>query len=377
MTTYLGILIASFLITYFATPVIQALALRVGALDLPSERKIHSRVTPRLGGLAVFIGFWAAFLLGLGVNDKFREAFLEPIWGIFLGSLLLVVIGVYDDIKGASPQLKFPFQVTAALIAFYFGIRFMLLSDIFHIFTSEPSVFKLTYWTSLFFTLLWIVGITNAMNFVDGIDALAGGLSFIAAVTLFIVALNLEQYFFASLYVALIGATAGFGNYNKYPAKIFLGDTGSTFLGFVLACVSVLACHKSTALGSLLIPIVALGIPISDTGYAVIRRYLLGRSLFKADKGHLHHRLLEMGYTPKEVVWIIYILSIALSLGVFFLINAHSEFASLVVGMMTIAALLVASKLRLLDFEAWSKPLDSQKENPKDHSKGDSCGEGE
>ena len=344
--------------------------MRVGAMDVPSERKIHSRITPRLGGLAVFMGFWGSFALGLLVNAKFKAAFVEPVWGLVFGSLLLVAIGIYDDIKGATAWVKFPFQLAAALIAFHYGIRFVLLSDFVHLFTTGVTAFKLTYWTSLLLTVLWIVGITNAMNFIDGLDALAGGLSFIVAVTLFIVAINLQQFFYAALYVALIGATAGFGRYNKYPAQIFLGDTGSTFLGFVLACVSVLACHKSTALGSLLIPVVALGVPISDTTYAVLRRYLLGRSLFKADRGHLHHRLLEMGYTPKEVVWIIYILSIALSLGVFFLINAHDEFASLVIGMMTIGALVIASKLQLLNFDIWQNAgardeADDDEEHPK------------
>jgi len=188
VTTYLGILVTAFLITHMATPLIQGLAYRVGALDVPSARKIHSRITPRLGGLAVFMGFWGAFGLGLLANPRFRNSFPESVWGLLAGSVLLVAVGIYDDIKGARVWFKLPFQVLAALIAFHYGVRFVLLSDVVHLFTSGVTAIRLSYWSSLILTVLWVVGITNAMNFVDGIDALAGGLSFIVSVTLFIVA---------------------------------------------------------------------------------------------------------------------------------------------------------------------------------------------
>ena len=353
MTTYLVILFSAYLLSSLSTPLIHVLAVKIGALDVPGGRKIHSRITPRLGGIAVFIGFWGAFLIGVLVNIKFRDAITEPVWGLLYGSLIILGIGIYDDVYGASPAIKFPFQILAAVIVFFHGIRFSLLSDFVHLFSSGLVAIELSWFTSLILTILWIVGITNAMNFIDGIDALAGGLCFIVSVTLFIVSIHLEQYFYGALYIAIMGATAGFGKYNKYPATIFLGDAGATFLGFTLACVSVVACHKSTAAGSLLIPIVALGVPISDTAYAVFRRVILGRSIFKGDQGHIHHRLLELGYSPKEVVWIIYVLSIIFSFGVFFLINAHSEFVSLVVGMMTVGTLVLANKFQFLNMEKW------------------------
>lgn len=363
MTTYLVIFIVAFALTHVLTPLTHRLAIRVGAVDAPGLRKVHSRITPRLGGTAVFLGFWLAFFVGCMINPRFARAVPSSLWGIFLGSLLLLVIGIYDDIKGASAFIKLPFQFLSAAIAFYGGVRFASLTNLLGAFQPGEHI-SLDYWVSCILTILWIVGVTNAMNFIDGLDALAGGLAFIVATTLLIVAFHLQQWFHASLYVALIGATLAFGRYNKYPASIFLGDTGSTFLGYLLACVSILACHKSTALGAFLIPIVALGVPISDTFYAVLRRLALGKSIFASDRAHLHHRLLILGYTQREVVWIIYVISIGLSLGVFFLINATNEFAALVVLLMTTGGFVLSQKLGLLNFGGLRRSPDDEPSPP-------------
>jgi len=379
MTTYLIILCSAYLLSSLSTPFVQLIAVRIGALDMPGGRKIHSTITPRLGGLAVFLGFWGAIAIGVIANIKFKAAVTQPIWGLLFGSLIILFLGIYDDVYDVPAYVKFPFQVLAAVVVFHYGIRFTLLTDFIQLFSTGTVAIQLSWATSLLFTVLWITGITNAMNFVDGVDALAGGLCFIVSVTLFIVSIHFQQYFYGALYIALMGATAGFGKYNKYPATIFLGDTGSTFLGFALACISILGCHKSTALGSLLIPIVALGVPISDTAYAVFRRLALGKSIFKSDKGHIHHRLLELGYSPKEVVWIIYVVSIIFSFAVFFLINSHDEFVSLVVGSMTIGTIFIANKLKFLDMQKWESASTSDVEHASDvvgEGSSDVAGEG-
>jgi len=350
VTTYLGILLVAFLITHLLTPLMCQLAFKLGALDVPGERKIHSRITPRLGGLAVFSGFWGAVALGAVANPRFWFFDQAPVWGLAIGSGIIVCVSFYDDVFGVPWFIKLSLQTAAAVVAFLYGVRFSLVTDVSQaLFGAEGAGWQLGEVLSLVGTVVWIVGVCNAMNFIDGIDALAGGLSFIVSVTLFIVAIHLHQMFYAALYVALIGATLAFGRYNKFPAQVFLGDTGSTFLGFSLACISIMACHKSTTVGIVLIPVVALGVPISDTTYVILRRWVQGKSALSADRGHVYHRLLELGYTPKEVVWILYVVCIALSFCVFFLINAHSEFAALIVVLMSVGAYAFAKKLQLLE----------------------------
>lgn len=349
MTTYIAIFLVAFVVTSAITPPVSRLAIRWGAIDVPGGRKVHERITPRLGGLAVVGGFLVGLGGGVLTSGVVARTAPETFLGVLAGAAVIVVLGIYDDIHGASAFTKFPFQILAALIAYHYGVRFTLLTNALAVFgVGGATPWVLPEAVALVMTVLWIVGVTNAMNFIDGLDALASGLAFIISTSLLVVAIQLDQPFYAAVYAALMGAVFGFGRYNKYPASIFLGDTGSTFLGFVLACTSTLANHKVTAMGSILIPVVALGVPIADTFYAIIRRLVGGKSLFDADRGHIHHRLLELGYTPREAVWLIYLLSIVLSVVVFLLVDAQNDFAALVILLLTAGSFTIARKLELL-----------------------------
>lgn len=351
MTTFIGIFLVAYLVSTLVTPWVSRLAHRLGALDVPGGRKLHERITPRLGGLSVLAGFWVALAAGIWASPYVRAEIDPAFGGVLLGGLILVGLGIYDDIHGATARRKFPFQFLAAHVAYSFGVRFHLLTNVLFLMGFGGEKWILGEGLAWIITLLWLVGVTNALNFIDGLDALASGLSFIVSTSLLVVALQYNQVFFAAVYAALMGAVFGFGHFNKYPARIFLGDTGSTFLGFTLAGTAVLANHKATALGSLLIPVVALGVPVADTFYAIFRRFVRGRSPFEADRGHIHHRLLELGYTPKEAVWVIYLISIALSAAVFFLVNAQNDFAALVIILLTAGAFTMARKLELLHLD--------------------------
>jgi UDP-GlcNAc:undecaprenyl-phosphate GlcNAc-1-phosphate transferase len=352
MTTYIGIFLVAFLVATLVTPWVSRLAYKVGAIDVPGGRKFHERITPRLGGLSVLAGFLVAMGAGIWASPVIARSVDPAFWGVLLGGLIIVALGIYDDIHGATAGRKFPFQFLAAHVAYSSGVRFHLLTNVLFLmgFGGEKG-WMLGEGLAYVATILWLVGVTNALNFIDGLDALASGLSFIVSTSLLVVALTNNQVFYAAVYAALMGAVFGFGHFNKYPARIFLGDTGSTFLGFVLAGSAVLANHKATALGSLVIPVVVLGVPVADTFYAIFRRFVGGRSPFEADRGHIHHRLLELGYTPKEAVWVIYLLSIALSAAVFFLINAQNDFTALVIVLLSAGAFTMARKLELLHLD--------------------------
>lgn len=351
MTTFIGIFLVAFAVSTLLTPQASRLAHRIGALDVPGGRKLHERITPRLGGLAVAAGFLAGLSAGLLASPVVRSDVAPGFLGVLLGAGILLGLGLYDDTRGATAWFKFPFQLLAAHVAFSLGVRFELLTNLMVVLGVESPPYMLGEGLAWLLTVLWLVGVTNAINFIDGLDALASGLSFIVSTSLLVVALQLDQVFFAAVYAALMGGVLGFGRYNKYPASIFLGDTGSTFLGFTLAGTAVLANHKATALGGMLIPVVALGIPVADTLYAIFRRFVGGRSPFEADRGHIHHRLLELGYTPKEAVWVVYLLCIGLSVFVFFLINAQNEFTALLILLLTAGSFTMARKLELLHLD--------------------------
>lgn len=356
MTTFLGVFLVAFVVATGLTPLASSLAYRIGAIDVPGGRKVHERTTPRLGGLAVLGGFLAGLSAGVWWSPGIARQVDPAFGGVLVGALVIVVLGIWDDAKGLSAWTKFPVQLLAAHVAWMGGVKFVLLTNALTVFGQGAPPYVLGEGLSYLATILWIVGVTNAMNFIDGLDALASGLAFIISTTLLVVALQLDQVFFATVYASLMGGVFGFGRYNQYPARIFLGDTGSTFLGFTLACTATLANHKATALGGLFIPVVALGVPVADTFYAMFRRFVGGKSMFQADRGHIHHRLLAMGYTPKEAVWVIYLLAIALSVGVFFLVHAKNDFAALVIVLLTAGAFTMARKLELLHLDRFEEP---------------------
>lgn len=297
---YFLYMLGSFLLTLILVPFIKKLAFKVGAVDNPSQRKVHSKPMPRLGGLAIYIGFVVMVLLTQPINHQ--------IIGLLLGGTIIALVGVVDDLMDISPKIKLAGQVVAACVLVAFNIDVSYITHPFH----EGEILSLKYF-SIPVTILWVVGITNAVNLIDGLDGLAAGLATIAALTLAIVGYSEGQYLMVALALILAASTLGFLKYNFHPAQIFMGDSGSMFLGFNLSALAIMGFVKSVTVISVFVPILILGIPIFDTLFAIIRRYFNGQPIFKADKEHLHHCLLNKGFSHKQTVLLIYVVNILLA----------------------------------------------------------------
>lgn len=290
MTVYLLAFVIALVVTYICTPFVKQLAIRVGAIDKPDARKVHQVSIPRLGGLAIYIGYIVS--LCYSVSD------ISAVKGLLIGSVILVAVGIWDDIKQIGPKTKLLGQIIAALMVPLFGnsVHFISIGD---------YMLYLEY-LAVPLTVFWIVGFTNIVNLIDGLDGLAAGISLIACITIFVVTMQMGQVDLACITLALAGAACGFLRYNFNPAKIFMGDTGSMLLGYTMASISVMGSVKTAATVALVVPVIVLGLPILDTLFAIIRRRINGRPVFKPDKGHLHHRLLAMGLTQKQAVLLMY-----------------------------------------------------------------------
>lgn len=283
------------------TPAVKTLAEFLGAVDQPGGRRIHRRPVPRMGGLAICAGFFAAALL--------FGRLTRPVTGLLLGALIIALMGAADDLIELSPRQKLAWQLAAALTAMAFGVRIDFLSR-----PGGAEAFFALGQLSAPLTLLWLVGCTNAVNLIDGLDGLAAGVSVISSLTLFEAALLAGQPDAALLLSALAGACLGFLPYNFNPAVIFMGDVGSQFLGYVLACVSIMGLFKFHAVITLIVPFLALAIPLFDTVSSFFRRILHGQSPFHADRGHIHHRLLATGMSQKQAVATLYGVSAVLGI---------------------------------------------------------------
>ncbi|WP_227394319.1 glycosyltransferase family 4 protein [Jeotgalibacillus aurantiacus] len=315
------------------TPLVKKLAFIVGATDKPNHRKVHQKIMPRLGGLAIFL----AFVIGFVVLGPENEAAMP----LLLGSLIIVAVGVLDDIRELSAKVKLLGQIAAALVVVLGGVQLE--------FINLPFGGQLEFgWFSIPMTVIWIVAITNAVNLIDGLDGLAAGVSSIALGTISLMAMLDGNVFVMTMGLLLLGSVLGFLLYNFHPAKIFMGDTGALFLGFAISVVALLG-FKNVTIISLIIPIIILGVPISDTIFAIIRRYVNKQPLSAPDKNHLHHRLLAMGYTHRQTVLIIY--AIAATFGVSALLFSMSTVwgAVLVVGVMLIAIELFVESIGLVN----------------------------
>lgn len=298
-------LAVGFLISFASTPTVIALANKIKALDIPKDsRRIHKKPIPLIGGLAIFYGFVISVLC-FAVIDR-------EIMGILIGAVIIVTVGIIDDMRELSAKVKLLFQIIAAGIVIYFGVDITYVANPFSQWFG-PVYINLGLW-SIPITMIWIIGVTNAVNLIDGLDGLAVGVSSIASVALLSLTLISQNLNAAIVTAALAGAGFGFLPYNFNPAKIFMGDTGSTFLGFVLACISIQGIMKMYALVSFAVPVLILGLPIFDTLFAIIRRLLTGKSIMSPDRGHLHHRLLDMGFSQKQTVTILYTLTSILCL---------------------------------------------------------------
>ena len=297
-------LAVAMLISYISTPVVKSLAFKIGAVDVPKDaRRMHDHPIPRMGGLAIFFGFILSILVFLPLS--------EPLRGMLLGAVIIVVLGIFDDIYALPAKPKFLVQILAALIAVLMGNRVYAISNP-NIFSSNP-IWDLG-WLSIPVSVIWIVAITNAVNLIDGLDGLACGVSTISALTMLVIALCVAEPDVAILMAALAGACIGFLPYNANPAKIFMGDTGATFLGFVMAVASINGLFKLYNIISFAVPFLMLGLPIFDTCSAIVRRVSHGQSPMTADRSHVHHKLIDMGFSQKQAVAVLYIISAILGL---------------------------------------------------------------
>lgn len=287
------VLITGFVAVVLLTPAVRRLAVYLGAVDMPSARKIHRHPIPRLGGVAIYGGFLLVLLLS--------RPWTPPVTGLALGSTLIVLLGIWDDRRELPAKIKLAGQVAAAILVVAFGVRVDFLTNPF-----DGLIFLGAMAAPV--TVIWIVGITNALNLIDGLDGLAGGTAAIAAVTVAVVAWMEGQTTAAFYALALALCAMGFLRYNFFPAKIFMGDTGSMFLGFNLASLAIMGLTKTATIISFLVPVVILGWPIVDTFWAILRRYRNHRPITAPDKQHLHHQLLKLGLSQRQAVLVVYIL---------------------------------------------------------------------
>jgi len=336
-------------VSFLLTPLLCRLAPRLGAIDKPNSRKVHHTFMPRLGGIAIYGGFLAAFWL-LGC---YQHAYL----GLFLGGTFIMLVGMLDDIKGLSPWLKLAGQIVAASILVVFGVRVEFLTN------PLEGVFILGK-LAIPVTIFWVVGVTNALNLVDGLDGLAAGTSFIAAATIAVVAWLHGEVVVALLSLALAASILGFLPFNFYPARIFMGDSGSMFLGFNLAALAVIGLTKSATLISLFVPMVILGLPILDTFLAIIRRYLNHKPIFAPDKGHLHHRLLDYGLSQRQVVGIIYVVNVCLGGSAVLLSVLTTAQGTLILIALAVLILIGCNKLGIIGLTHFTRGKVRQKSLP-------------
>ena len=325
-------LLAALVVSFLMTPVVKSFAYKVGAIDVPKDdRRMHKEPIPRLGGLAIFFGFMVSILLFVEITPEMRS--------ICLGAVIIVVLGVVDDIMALPAMLKFVIQIAAALIPALSGVVIQAFSN--------PNIFSdnlywVLGWLSVPFTVLWIVAITNAVNLIDGLDGLADGVSAISATTVLVIALMASELQVAIVMAALVGACVGFMPYNLNPAKMFMGDTGATFLGYILATMSIQGLFKFYAVISFAVPFLILGLPIFDTAFAFIRRIAHGQSPMHADRGHIHHRLIDMGLSQKQAVATLYVISAILGLSAVVLTTGGEQRAMLLFAALCIVGAVAA-----------------------------------
>lgn len=316
--------ILAFIVSFMATPYTIKLAKKIGAVDVPKdERRMHKRAMPKFGGPAVILGFLVSvvyLLIVMSLEDTIilngPENYGMKLIGLFLGIVIISITCIIDDIKTIKPIVKLSGQLLAAIVAVAFGIR---IESINVSIIQAPELGEIL---STIVTIVWIVGVTNSINLIDGLDGLSSGISVISAISLLIIfLLNGSAMVPIILITALAGALVGFLPFNFAPAKTFIGDTGSNFLGYTISIIAILGMAKTYTLAVIILPLIVLGLPIFDTLWAIIRRLIKGKSIkaiFKADKGHLHHRIVARGFSQKQAVLVLY--GISATFGIFAII---------------------------------------------------------
>ncbi len=336
---------ASFLACFAMTPLVRSFAVKVGAVDVPKDgRRMHDHPIPRQGGLAIFIGFLVAVVLFADLDRQVQ--------GILLGSVIIVTVGAIDDIVPLPALLKFVIQIAAAGVAVAFGVRIEMIVN--PIFWSSEQYISFGAW-SIPITIFWIIGITNSINLIDGLDGLACGVSAISSLAILVISLVLGHLNIAVILAALLGACLGFMPYNYNPAKIFMGDTGALLLGYVLSTVAVTGLLKFYTIISFTVPLLALALPIFDTCFAIIRRLLKGQNPMSPDRGHFHHRLIDMGLSQKQAVAVLYAISAVLGLSAVLIATSGAVKALIMVFAFCIAIIIGIALLRSHDVQVFER----------------------
>ncbi len=331
-------------ISLFATPIARKLAFKVDAIDIPKdERRIHKEPMPLMGGLGIYIAFVIACLIFLPID--------RPLLSIILGGTLILTSGIIDDIKDLSPKGKLIFQIAATIILILGDVKIDVITNPF---SNTNSVVHLN-GLSIPLTIFWVVGVTNTLNLIDGLDGLAAGIAAIASLAFVFLARELNYVSIMLISAIVAGACFGFLSYNFHPARIFMGDTGALFLGFILAAISIEGVMKSVATIAVIVPLMILGLPIFDTTFAIFRRFLNGKSIAEADKGHLHHRLLARGYSQQKTVLILYVISFIFSLIAILVSKLNSKGAVIFSFSVFITAIILAAKMGLISSKGEDK----------------------
>ena len=346
MTTILFTFIVAFLVALVVTPVVKNIALHYGLVDHPSGRKVHEVAVPRIGGVAIFLSFFFPLVLLFLIRHQSEAAELlyndRRIFGFILGAIIIFFLGLYDDFKSLSSVPKFTGQILAALVAYSWGLKITIISMPF----SEGlslGVFALPV------TIFWFVLVINAINLVDGLDGLAAGICLFVCLTMLFICVASNRIVEALAFASLAGTLIGFLRYNFNPASIFMGDSGSYFLGYCLAAFSIAGFIKGQVATAMLIPVIALGVPLIDTLWTPLRRFVLGRKMFHPDQGHLHHRLVSLGYTQRRAVLLIYGVTIVLGVGAIGLVHAQSDTAALILFVLGIGLIFLTRYLGVSD----------------------------
>lgn len=326
MYKYIIPFLAAFILTFIQMPFTIKLAKKKGFLDVPKdERRVHKKPIPVGGGIAMVITVTLLMLYYLPINKSLIMT--------LIASLVIALSGLYDDKKDLSPKLKFLFQILAGVLLILGGMKIKFVTNPFD---SHDALFILNM-LSIPVTIFWVCGITNTINLIDGLDGLASGVSMICAISMFFITYKMGRYDVSMVCALVAGACLGFLPFNFNPAKIFMGDTGALYLGFMLSYISISGFLKQAAILMIFVPVLILGVPVFDTAFAMVRRKLSGKSMVEADKGHLHHRLLKMGLNQRQTVVILY--SISAIFGV--LANLISRFHSSIALVISLGVLLI------------------------------------
>jgi len=333
---YFSALLISLILSLIFTPFVIKFALKAGFIDEPGRRKINRKAVPTAGGTAIYFSFIITLLIFMPLN--------RTVEGIIIGGTLMLILGLIDDKFELSAPVKFLGQIAAASILIFYGMEIEFITNPF------GGLFFLGIYSAPF-TVFWIVSITNTINLIDGLDGLAAGVSVIAILTLFAVGLQENQLTASMLAVIMAGSCLGFLKYNFNPARIFMGDTGAMFTGYIIAAISITGALKSAAAVTVFVPVLALGVPIFDTAFAIIRRLFNRKPIGEADHGHIHHRLLAIGLNQKQAVLSVYLISIILGIVALIVNGSNFDDALMIIAAVMAAVIYGARRLGIFSVE--------------------------